>query len=212
MKNKIKTTEKEGKIRDSVSSPRKKVKRRNSSQKTLVQLTPERIPRPGKKTVAFSTQKPIDILTLPIKSIPKPTAKPKKGILKKSHSLSINPKKRPTVYESERSACWKLGFTQFSMVVKNGITVVKNPLYNSKEVQLRETLEEIYRIHVETGNKAILDLSAKELKHIPPIVLKQQYLNVLNLYMNQFRHLPSDIGKFFQFLILFFLYFVYLFI
>lgn len=170
----------------------KKKSKKRISKKSYC-LTPERVRRPKQRSVAFSPEKPLDILLSPRK-LPPGSLKPKKGILKKSISSDFK-RQRPKVYLSSRIKSWKLGATKFNVVSKNGLTFVKNPVYNPRDVELRELLEEIYRIHVANGEKAILDVSVRELTSVPSIILKSTYLNVLNLYMNQIQHLPSEIGN-----------------
>lgn len=90
---------------------------------------------------------------------------------------------------------WNAGGTQFNKRVKNGISTVANPLYDPRLVELRNHIEQIKeKWKLAKGEKAILDLSRKELTSVPQIVCKQEFLNVLNLYMNQIKFLPHEIG------------------
>merc|ERR1712137_1024582 len=159
--------------------------------KTHGPIEPERV-KLVKHSVSFAEEllEPVTLHKPQLKAPP-----PKKSILKKASGLGQTKKKRPKIFLTDQPMVhWRLGVTEFESTVKNGITTVINPLFNPKDVELRYYLEELQRVHMETKERAVLDLSSRDLSNIPPIVMKQKYLNVLNLYMNQFQRLPSDIG------------------
>ena len=153
--------------------------------------------------VGFSTEKPVDILAM---IPPSPGGKiivkntlsgPPKGILKKSGTRENQSISKPKRLKKRANWNWKLKQTKFPTKTISGVTYVKNPYYNIKEVELREFLDNLMKNSLERGSpdaSFVLDLSSRELTYLPAIVSKQTYLTVLNLYMNQLKYLPFDIG------------------
>ena len=87
--------------------------------------------------------------------------------------------------------------SQLKSANNNVISRVENPLYNpmlsSLKIQLN-TLKSEAQLH--PNNPSVLDLSNRELSSIPLIVCKQNYLTVLNLYSNQLKSIPAEIGNY----------------
>lgn len=151
----------------------------------------------------------------PLKSILKKSSyaeeprRVKKANRKKN--VSLNLKEDPKVSEGKKkkskkgdneekknrpSTNWQLRETTFTSQVQNGIETFKNPLYDPQLVALRLQLDGMKQKAAKVNSEpAVLDMSGRELTSLPPIICKHTYLTVINLYMNQIRSLPPEIGK-----------------
>ena len=167
------------------------------------------IPKAYAKKVENKPQKPLKSI-LKKSSYAEEPRRTKKAHKKKNVSLNLKTeesttkkskkKTKETSKKNRPSANWQLNETQFASQVQNGIETVQNPLYDPKLVALRLQLDLMkVRSSKPGAEPAVLDLSGKELTSLPAIICKHDYLSVLNLYMNQIRTLPPEIGLFFIF-------------
>ena len=154
--------------------------------------------KPKKKNVSLQVEQraPGAGVTFPTNEKPPPVAEKKAPIQQAPQNPPPMTSSQTAATNKASSATWHLRETQFQQETRNGISTVHNPLYNPQLVQLREHLDDLRIKSARPGAEpALLDLSNKELTALPTIICKHSYLTVLNLYMNQIRSLPIEIGN-----------------
>ena len=98
-------------------------------------------------------------------------------------------------YEAPKKKLFVQNLTQFKSTVKRGVVTVENPLFSPAVVALKNQLnQQRMEAKANPGVPAVLELSNMELTSLPLMICKQEYISVLNLYMNQLKTLPPEIG------------------
>ena len=115
-----------------------------------------------------------------------------------------NRKKRGSKIKLQNS--WQLNSTNFKISVKNGVVTVQNPIYNSGFAAIKQQLSQLQQNYKNSSQSpAALDASKSDLSSFPLIICNHDYLTICNLYSNQLKCLPAEIG--FVFIIYYYYYY-----